>query len=157
MNQQADPHRELQVVRATATGVHWNVLGWLCSLSALAYIGRIGIIQVQDRIEFDLNLTPARFAYTFAAFSLAYALFEIPVGWLGDRLGPRRVLIRILLCWIAFTTLTGSRGAADSFEEPMSYRPSSDSGRPAAGFRADPGQMEVARSQFESFQLLLRP
>jgi MFS transporter, ACS family, glucarate transporter len=108
MTELADSHREHQVVRVPETGVRWKVLGWLCSLSALTYIGRIGVIQVQDRIEFDLHLTPARFAYTFAAFSLAYALFEIPVGWLGDRLGPRRVLTWIFVCWIAFTALTGA-------------------------------------------------
>src|SRR5215472_10789661 len=100
-------HREQELRFAAATRVRWKVLAWLCSLSALTYVGRIGIIQVQDRMEFDLHLTPARFAYAFAAFSLAYALFEIPVGWLGDRLGPRTVLIRILLCWITFTALTG--------------------------------------------------
>ncbi len=89
------------------TRVRWNVLAWLCSLSALTYIGRVGIIQVQDHIELDLHLTPQKFAYAFSAFSLAYALFEIPSGWLGDKFGTRKVLIRIVLCWIAFTALTG--------------------------------------------------
>ena len=89
------------------TRVRWKVLAWLCSLSALTYIGRVGIIQVQDHIELDLHLTPQKFAYAFSAFSLAYALFEIPSGWLGDRFGPRKILIRIVLCWIAFTALTG--------------------------------------------------
>lgn len=90
-----------------ATRVRWKVLAWLCSLSALTYITRIGIIQVQDRIELDLHLTPQRLAYAFSAFSLAYALFEMPSGWLGDKLGPRKVLIRIVLVWTAFTALTG--------------------------------------------------
>ena len=92
---------------ASPTRVRWNILAWLCSLSALTYIGRIGIIQVQDHIELDLHLTPQKFAYVFSAFSLAYALFEIPSGWLGDKFGPRKILIRIVLCWIAFTALTG--------------------------------------------------
>lgn len=92
---------------ARASRVRWQVLGWLCSLSALTYVCRVGIIQVQDRIESDLHLTPTRFAYALAAFSLAYALFEVPTGWLGDKLGPRKILIRIVLFWIAFTALTG--------------------------------------------------
>jgi ACS family glucarate transporter-like MFS transporter len=90
-----------------AARVRWKVLAWLCSLSALTYITRIGIIQVQDRIELDLHLTPQRLAYALSAFSLAYALFEMPSGWLGDKLGPRKVLIRIVLVWTAFTALTG--------------------------------------------------
>ena len=31
----------------------------------------------------------------------------MPTGWLGDRLGPRRVLFRIVVCWSLFTMLTG--------------------------------------------------
>jgi MFS transporter, ACS family, glucarate transporter len=88
--------------------VRWRVLAWLCSLSAITYIDRVGIIQVQDRIELDLHLRPAQLAYAFSAFSLAYALFEVPSGWLGDKLGPRKIIIRIVLCWIIFTALTGA-------------------------------------------------
>jgi ACS family glucarate transporter-like MFS transporter len=91
-----------------ASRVRWRVLGWLCSLSALTYIGRVAIIQVQDRIEFDLHLTASRLSYAFAAFSLAYALFEVPSGWLGDKLGPRKILIRIVIFWSVFTALTGA-------------------------------------------------
>jgi MFS family permease len=34
-------------------------------------------------------------------------LFEIPAGYLGDRIGPRRVLLRIVLWWSFFTAATG--------------------------------------------------
>ncbi len=97
-----------RITREAATRVRWRVLAWLCSFSALTYIGRIGIIQVQERIEFDLHLAPTRLAYAFSAFSLAYALFEIPSGWLGDKFGPRKILIRIVVFWIVFTALTGA-------------------------------------------------
>jgi MFS family permease len=40
-------------------------------------------------------------------FTLSYCLFEIPTGALGDRLGPRRVLTRVVIWWSAFTSLTG--------------------------------------------------
>jgi MFS family permease len=42
------------------------------------------------------------------AFILAYGLFEIPTGALGDRFGRRGVLTRIVLWWSAFTILTGT-------------------------------------------------
>ena len=48
----------------------------------------------------------------YAAFTLAYALFEVPSGWLGDVFGPRSVLIRIVLWWSFFTALTGIVGLA---------------------------------------------
>jgi MFS family permease len=44
----------------------------------------------------------------FSAFTLSYSLFEIPSGWLGDVVGPRRVLTRIVLWWSAFTMLTSA-------------------------------------------------
>jgi MFS family permease len=90
------------------TRVRWRVLAWLCSLSALAYVDRICIMQVRESIELDLGLTPALTAYAFSAFSLAYALLEVPGGWLADRLGARKVLTRIVVCWSIFTALTGS-------------------------------------------------
>src|SRR6185295_12374832 len=49
-----------------------------------------------------------RMGWVFFAFFLGYALFEIPGGWLGDRWGPRSVIVRIVLWWSAFTALTGS-------------------------------------------------
>src|ERR1041385_2302563 len=90
------------------TRVRWQILAWLCSLSAIVYIGRICIMQLRSDMEATLGLTPALTAYAFSAFSLSYALFEMPVGWLGDRLGPRKVLSRIILSCAALTALTGS-------------------------------------------------
>ncbi len=45
--------------------------------------------------------------YVFAAFAWAYALFEIPGGWMGDWLGPRRVLLRIVTWWSICTAAMG--------------------------------------------------
>jgi MFS family permease len=45
--------------------------------------------------------------WAFSVFGWAYALFEIPGGWLGDRLGARRVLMRIVIWWSFFTAATG--------------------------------------------------
>jgi predicted MFS family arabinose efflux permease len=55
----------------------------------------------------DLHLTILQMGAVFSAFTLAYSLFEIPSGWLGDVKGPRSVLTRIVLWWSAFTMLTG--------------------------------------------------
>jgi MFS transporter, ACS family, glucarate transporter len=92
------------------TRVRYGVLGWLCSLSMITYIDRVCIMQVQDDMRRDLGLSAQQFSYTFSAFALAYALFEVPTGWLGDRIGPRKVLSRIVLCWLLFTALTGLVG-----------------------------------------------
>src|ERR1700730_14203812 len=89
------------------TTVRYQVLGWVCVLSAITYSDRVCIKQVSGIMREDLGITKEQFAWVFSAFGLAYALFEVPTGWLGDRLGPRKVLTRIVLCWSLFTALTG--------------------------------------------------
>lgn len=56
----------------------------------------------------DLHITPIGWGWATGVFSISYCLFEIPTGILGDRIGPRRVLTRIVLWWSAFTALTGA-------------------------------------------------
>jgi MFS family permease len=74
----------------------------------ITYIDRVCIMSVHKDIESDLGLESWQFAWAFSAFALAYAIFEVPSGWLGDLLGPRKVLTRIILCWLTFTALTGA-------------------------------------------------
>jgi MFS family permease len=90
------------------TQVRYIVLAWLCSLSMITYIDRVCIMQVKDDIRDELRLTDQEISWAFSAFALAYALCEVPTGWLGDRLGARRVLTRIVSCWLLFTALTGA-------------------------------------------------
>lgn len=89
------------------TRIRFVALAWFCSLSMITYIDRVCIMQVQDDIKRDLMISDQLFSWVFSAFALAYAAFEVPTGWLGDKLGARKVLIRIVLCWLAFTALTG--------------------------------------------------
>src|SRR5262249_38137066 len=67
----------------------------------------------------ELHLTFLQMSVVFSAFTLAYSLFEVPSGWLGDVKGPRRVLTRIVLWWSAFTMLTG---AARGFRSLVAIR-----------------------------------
>jgi ACS family glucarate transporter-like MFS transporter len=76
-------------------------------LAIITYIDRVCISQAAPHIREALGLNDAEMGKIFAAFGLAYALFEIPTGWWGDSLGPRKVLMRIVLWWSVFTALTG--------------------------------------------------
>src|SRR5207247_3683263 len=62
----------------------------------------------------DLHLSVFEMSVVFSAFTLAYSLFEVPSGRLGDVRGPRRVLTRIVLWWSAFTMLTGAARGLNS-------------------------------------------
>jgi MFS transporter, ACS family, glucarate transporter len=63
---------------------------------------------VSKYVKADLSLDNQSYGYILGAFSLAYALFELPTGILGDRIGPRKVLTRVVLWWSGFTALTGT-------------------------------------------------
>jgi MFS transporter, ACS family, glucarate transporter len=84
-----------------------RVLGFLCLLSAITYLDRVAISVAGPRMQESLQLTPQQWGWVVGIFTLSYALFEIPTGRMGDRLGPRRVLTRIVLWWSAFTAFTG--------------------------------------------------
>jgi MFS family permease len=83
-------------------------MGFLCVLSFLSYFDRICIVRAQRDIQSTLQLNDAELGLIMGAFWLAYSLFEIPSGWLGDRYGPRLTLTRIVLAWSLFTALSGS-------------------------------------------------
>jgi MFS family permease len=95
----AAPSRSSFSAAGHPTWERWKVLAWLCCLSVFTYIGRIGISsQIRENIESSLHLVPSLTAYAISAFTLSYALFELPAGWLGDRFGARKVLTRVVLC-----------------------------------------------------------
>ena len=85
---------------------HWVVV-FAVSLAVVTYIDRVCIGQFAPAISKDLGLDSVRMGWAFTAFGIAYAAFEIPGGFLGDWLGPRRVLMRVVLWWSFFTAATG--------------------------------------------------
>src|SRR5262245_60128364 len=85
---------------------HW-VLAFAVTLAVITYIDRAVISVASPYITKELNFSPIQTGWMFTAFGLAYALFEIPGGYLGDWLGARRVLIRVVLWWSFFTAATG--------------------------------------------------
>ena len=77
------------------------------TLAVITYIDRVCISQAAPDIRQELGLSAIQMGWAFTAFVWAYALFEVPGGLLGDRLGPRRVLMRIVMWWSFFTAATG--------------------------------------------------
>lgn len=84
-----------------------RVLLLLIALAIITFLDRISIAVAGPRIQADLHITPERWGWVIGAFVLAYGIFEIPTGALGDRMGQRSVLTRIVLWWSGFTCLTG--------------------------------------------------
>lgn len=85
-----------------------GVIGLLVLLFAITYLDRVCISVAGPRMQQDLRIDPIGWGWVTGMFTLAYGLFEIPTGMMADRIGPRRVLTRIVLWWSAFTALTGA-------------------------------------------------
>ena len=83
------------------------VIVFAVTLAVITYVDRVCISKSAEFIMRDLNLSKIQMGYAFTAFGWAYALFEIPGGWLGDKIGPRRVLMRVVMMWSVFTIATG--------------------------------------------------
>ena len=88
--------------------IRHRVLFMLFLLSIITFLDRVCMNVVGKYVKADLNLNNESFGYILGAFSLAYALFELPTGILGDRIGPRKILTRVVLWWSGFTALTGT-------------------------------------------------
>jgi MFS family permease len=91
----------------TGTRVRYRVLWMAFLLAIITFLDRVCISIAAPVMMDELELTVVQMSFVFSAFTLAYSLFEVPSGWLGDVIGPRRVLTRIVLWWSAFTMLTG--------------------------------------------------
>ena len=89
------------------TQVRYRVILFAVALAVITYIDRVCISQAAPAMTRELGLNKVEMGYAFAAFGWAYAIFEIPGGFLGDWMGPRKVLMRIVLWWSFFTAATG--------------------------------------------------
>jgi len=95
-------------VRPARSRVRFQVLAFTVALAAVTYLDRVCIAQTAADVKRELGLSDVQMGYVFSAFTLAYALFEMPSGAWGDRIGTRRVLTRIVIWWSSFTMLTAA-------------------------------------------------
>lgn len=82
------------------------VLGFLATLSIITFIDRLAIAVTGPSIQKDLGITPAEWGWVLSAYVIAYAVFEIPSGAMGDKHGYRKELTRITVWWSFFTAIT---------------------------------------------------
>ncbi|MDR3622171.1 MAG: MFS transporter [Paludisphaera borealis] len=88
---------------ARPTKVRLLVLAAACSLAIVTYIHRVGFATASAEIREPLGLSDGQLGALMAAFMVAYGLFEIPWGVLGDRVGVRSVLSIVILGGSALT------------------------------------------------------
>ncbi len=90
------------------TRARFTVLWLIFSLAVITYLDRLCISAAMPKMAAEFGLSNSQKGWVFSAFTFAYAVFEVPSGWLGDRFGARAALTRIVIWWSAFTALTGA-------------------------------------------------
>jgi MFS transporter, ACS family, glucarate transporter len=96
------------------------LVGLLAMVSLVGYALRTNIQIAEIHMGPELGLTSADIGIISGwGFQVAYALFQIPMGFLGDRFGARIVLTIAILGWAATTLFTGlvpaTAGATTAF------------------------------------------
>lgn len=92
------------------TRVRYSILALLCTLAMITYLDRAMNGNAKKDMMAAIDRPEEDFFWVLMCFQVAYAIFEIPTGWMGDTYGPRKTLLRIVLWWSLFVALTGCVG-----------------------------------------------
>ena len=115
---------ETQQTELVPTRVRWHVVTLLAIMAGLTYVDRLNLGIAGKYVQEEFKFDSQTMGWIFSAFSLGYAVFHLPGGWLADRFGARNVLVGAILCFSIFTAVTavapslpilGLFGAAWSF------------------------------------------
>jgi MFS family permease len=90
-----------------ASRVRYWVLLLTFLTSFIMYMDRACVGSAQPTIMREFGLDKIAMGWSTSAFNWAYALFQIPGGWMADRFGARLVLGGAMAWWSAFTAATG--------------------------------------------------
>ena len=90
--------------------------GWIAvflfTLSMINYMDRIALSIAATPIAREFKLSAVGMGYLFSSFIWSYAIFLLPMGFLIDRFGTKKMAGVGIFIWSAATALTG---AANSF------------------------------------------
>src|SRR5947199_7683080 len=92
---------------ARPSRVRYHVLATACAAAIIAYIHRVGFSSALPEIKKTLEIGDHGASWLTAMFLVAYGIFEIPAGFLGDRFGVRKPLTAIVLGWSLLTGCVG--------------------------------------------------
>jgi sugar phosphate permease len=93
----------------------WYILLLISLMYLITYLDRVNIATAAPVIRKEFGFDNVTMGVIFSAFVWAYALFQVPGGWLGDRFGPRSMLTIIVTYWSVMTAATAAATGAVSF------------------------------------------
>ncbi len=94
--------------------IRYVVLWLTVAAYMITYMDRVVISAAVPVIQDEFGFSLVTMGWILSSFRWGYALFQIPGGWLGDRIGPRRALTLIVTWWSLFTSATALAWSAVS-------------------------------------------
>jgi ACS family glucarate transporter-like MFS transporter len=82
-----------------ATHVRWVVMSIVMAIMAVTALNRLNLSIAGKYIEEEFSFNTISMGMVFGAFLWGYALFQVPWGYVCDRIGPRRTLTASILCF----------------------------------------------------------
>lgn len=82
-----------------ATRVRWMVMSIVMAIMAVTALNRLNLSIAGKLIEEEFSFDTVSMGLVFSAFLWGYGLFQIPWGYICDRIGPRRTLTASILCF----------------------------------------------------------
>lgn len=94
---------------AAPTHVRHSILAVTTFAAFLMYLDRMCMSEIVKTATFqnEFPVDEDQLSWVLSAFFWAYALGQVPAGWLSDRFGIRPLMTIFILLWSAFTALTG--------------------------------------------------
>jgi len=86
--------------------IRWRIFSFLFSFGFVAYLQQKSITVAAERMMPELGLSQLQIGWLEQAFVLGYAIFQMPGGVFGQRLGARRTLVIIGLTAFLATVAT---------------------------------------------------
>jgi sugar phosphate permease len=85
----------------------WYILGLICLMYLITYLDRVIMANTAPEIRTEFGFDLKTQGWILSSFVWAYALFQVPGGWLSDRFGPRAVLTGLVAYWSVMTAAIG--------------------------------------------------
>src|SRR5258708_30543082 len=89
------------------TRVRYIILALTVAAYFITYLDRVLLSNALPVIQKEFGFTLVTLGLIQSCYQWAYALFQIPGGWFGDRAGPRIAMASVVVWWSVFTFITG--------------------------------------------------
>lgn len=91
-----------------SSNIRHRILATATMVAFLMYLDRICLAQIisSDSFQNHIQLSPGEIDWVKGGFFWAYALAQVPAGWLSDRFGTRPLIAIYIAAWSLFTAAT---------------------------------------------------